>query len=97
MGLEAMIFDVAVLILNLTGWDDPVGFASSWAVDVVQNAEELHQTLLANIENPERLARQRAEFVHYALVDTEGTAAKRTVRLIIELLGERKATKIQHV
>ncbi len=97
MGLEAMIFDVPVLILNLTGWDDPVGFESSMAVDVVQTAEELYQALSDNMENPDRLARQRAEFLRYALADTEGTAAKKTAGLIAELISKRKSIKNRHV
>lgn len=94
MGLEAMIFDVPVIILNLTGWLDPVGYESAGAVDVVQSAEELYQALSDNMDNPALRARERAEFVHHALADTDGTAANRIACLIAELLQERKATKI---
>ncbi len=96
MGLEAMIFDVPVVILNLEEYDDPVGFESSDAVDVVYSAEELHHALLANMQNPERRAKERAKFVCYALADTEGTAAKRTAQIISQLLQDCTTTRNQH-
>jgi len=95
MGIEAMIFDVPVVLLDLDQWDDPVGYESSDAVDVVHSASELHHALLANMQNPELRARERAEFVRYALEDTEGTAAKRTVQIISQLLHECKRTGSQ--
>jgi len=97
MGLEAMIFDVPVVILDFEKWEDPVGFESSDAVDVVHSAEELHHALSANMQKPERRAKERAKFVRYALADTEGTAAKRTVQIISQLLHERKTTRYQQV
>lgn len=93
MGLEAMIFDVPVIILNVTGWPDPLGFESSDAVDVVANAEELYQALFANIQDPERRAKKRAEFVYNAVEDTEGMAAKRIARIITDLIRKRSIKK----
>jgi glycosyltransferase involved in cell wall biosynthesis len=90
MGLEAMIFDVPVIILNMTGWPNTVGYETSDAVDVVQNAEELCKALADNIGKPERLSVQRAEFVRYSLADTKGSAANTTARIIAELLCKHK-------
>ena len=95
MGIEAMIFDVPVVLLNLDPWNDPVGYESSDAVDVVHNTEELHHALLSNMQNPELRAKERAKFVRYALADTEGTATKRTVQIISQLLHECKTTRNQ--
>jgi len=93
MGLEAMIFDVPVVILNLSGWADPVGFESSDAVDVATSDDELYQALLANMANPKNRAQKRMKFVRYALADTEGTAAKRTAQILFDLLHEHTTPK----
>ena len=93
IGLEAMIFDIPVHILNLSGWTDPVGYECSGAVDVVQDSSELYTALLTSIENPKRLAQQRAEFVRYALTYTDGTAAKHTAQVISKLLAKHKINK----
>ena len=96
MGIEAMIFDVPVIILSLEKWVDPVGYEASDAVDVVHSAEELQHALSANMQNPGRKARERTQFVRYALEDTEGAAAIRTVQIISQLLHECEATRNQH-
>jgi len=96
MGIEAMIFDVPVIILSPQKWVDPVGYEASDAVDVVHSAEELQHALSANMQNPGRKARERTQFVRYALEDTEGAAAIRTVQIISQLLHECEATRNQH-
>lgn len=65
MALEAMIFDIPVLIHQSYHVGDSVGYESSGAVDLIEpDARNLENVINKVISNPKELSKQRAQFVN---------------------------------
>lgn len=67
IGLEAVLLDIPVIILNFGIYKDPIGYEVSKAFCVVENQVEYKENLVSILKFPQRNASHRAQFSRYGL------------------------------
>jgi CDP-glycerol glycerophosphotransferase (TagB/SpsB family) len=93
VGLEAMLFDKPVMILNLRGRPDLVPYVERGAALGVYDLPDLAQAIQAALDEEavrERLGVARKAFTSYYLDRLDGRSSERVVGLILQMAAERK-------
>lgn len=88
-GLEAMLFDLPVLIVDFEYNEDLVGYVSSGAAISVYNKKDLEssiETVLYDTDVREKLSNHREQFLYETTFLDDGNASKRVANLIIDFV-----------
>ncbi len=94
-GLEAMIMDKPVVVINLTGEPEGIPYVKSGAAIGVHKEEDLVPAIKGTLYNKEvrkKLAEARKKFVYEHAYIQDGQASKRVADLIMQIIeGTRRS------
>ena len=96
VGLEAMLFDKPVLVVNLRGRPDLVPYVERGAALGVYDPCDLEPALVAALSDEatrERLRAGREAFLTYYLDRLDGHSAERVVELILQIDSEARSRR----
>lgn len=88
-GLEAMLFNKPVLIIDLEYKEDMVGYGSSGAANIIYNEKDIIPSLenvLYNKKAAEKFANAREKFIYDSAYLLDGKSSERVANLIIDEL-----------
>ena len=94
VGLEAMLFDKPVIVVNFTGSPSVMGYAESGAALGIYKEGDLvsaARKALYDSQVREELEQNRKKFINKHIYKANGQASKRVAELIIQLIEKAKA------
>lgn len=100
VGLEAMILDTPVVVINLSGLPDPAPYVERGAALGASDEAEIVSALYTVLETSDRsraLAEARRRFVADYAGEVDGGAASRVVDLMCEIGGAARASSCQRL
>jgi CDP-glycerol glycerophosphotransferase (TagB/SpsB family) len=98
VGLEAMLFDKPVIVVNFTGRPSVMGYAESGAALGVYKEENLAPAIRKALYDPlvrKELEQNRKKFIEKHVYKRDGQASKRVAELIVRLSEKAKTRQEQ--